>query len=291
MANEGIQKFLDNNGLLYLWGKIKGILPKSTSELTNDSGYITADDIPAATPASTTSPRMNGTAAVGTEDAYARGDHVHPSDTTKVDKVDGMGLSHNDYTTTDKDKLAGIEDGANNYTLPDATGTVKGGVKIGSNVDVSEGTISVKDGSTAQKGVVQLSSATNSDATDKAATPSAVKEAYDLANGKQSPATSLSGYGIQDAYTKSEVDGLVSSVYHYKGSVANYAALPTSKNKVGDVYNVEAADSEHGIKAGDNVAWTGSEWDVLAGDIDLSAYMLKTDMAALSNAEIDNICK
>lgn len=215
-------KFLDNNGLLYLWNKIKGILPKSTSELTNDSGYITADDIPDATPASTTSPKMNGTAAVGTEDAYARGDHVHPSDTTKVDKVDGMGLSHNDYTTTDKDKLAGIEDGANNYTLPDATGSVKGGVKIGDNVDVDGGTISVKDGSTAQKGVVQLSSATNSTDTDKAATPSAVKEAYDLANGKQSPATSLSGYGITDAYTKEEVDGLVSSALHYKGSVDTY---------------------------------------------------------------------
>ena len=32
---------------------------------------------------------------------------------TKVDKVDGMGLSTNDYTTAEKDKLSGIEDGAN----------------------------------------------------------------------------------------------------------------------------------------------------------------------------------
>ena len=37
----------------------------------------------------------------------------------KVDKADGMGLSSNDYTTAEKNKLSGIEDGANNYTHPD----------------------------------------------------------------------------------------------------------------------------------------------------------------------------
>ena len=46
----------------------------------------------------------------------------------KVDKETGKGLSTNDYTTTEKDKLAGIEDGANNYTLPVASSTL-GGVK------------------------------------------------------------------------------------------------------------------------------------------------------------------
>ena len=37
---------------------------------------------------------------------------------TKVDKVSGKGLSTNDYTTTEKTKLANIEEGANNYVLP-----------------------------------------------------------------------------------------------------------------------------------------------------------------------------
>ena len=36
----------------------------------------------------------------------------------KVDKVTGKGLSANDYTTTEKNKLAGIEMGANKYTHP-----------------------------------------------------------------------------------------------------------------------------------------------------------------------------
>lgn len=37
----------------------------------------------------------------------------------KVDKVTGKGLSTNDYTTTEKNKLAGIEAGANAYVHPD----------------------------------------------------------------------------------------------------------------------------------------------------------------------------
>lgn len=60
----------------------------------------------------TTAPKMDGTAAVGTSAKYAREDHVHPSDTTKVDKVTGKGLSTNDYTTDEKNKLAGIAAGA-----------------------------------------------------------------------------------------------------------------------------------------------------------------------------------
>ena len=61
-------------------------------------------------------------------------------------------------------------------------------------------------------------------------------------------------------------------VYQYKGSVATYADLPTTGQKVGDVWNVETADPDHGIKAGDNVAWDGAQWDTLGGNHDLSGY-------------------
>ena len=40
----------------------------------------------------------------------------------KVDKVSGKGLSTNDYTTAEKNKLAGIADNANNYTHPTSSG-------------------------------------------------------------------------------------------------------------------------------------------------------------------------
>lgn len=67
------KKFLDENGLLYYDGKIKG--------------------------------RLNN----------------------KVDKEDGKGLSTNDYTNEEKQKLAGLE----NYELPTASADTKGGIKVG----------------------------------------------------------------------------------------------------------------------------------------------------------------
>lgn len=87
-------------------------VPTKTSDITNDSGFITVSDIPEGAAASTTVPKMDGTAAVGSELAFARGDHIHPSDSTKVDKVSGKGLSTNDYTTAEKNKLSGIASGA-----------------------------------------------------------------------------------------------------------------------------------------------------------------------------------
>lgn len=84
--------------------------------------------------------------------------------------------------------------------------------------------------------------------------------------------------GIANVYTKDEVDAKLGSVLSYKGSVADYAALPSDAS-VGDVYNVETEDAEHGIKAGDNVAWNGSSWDVLAGTVDLSSYLTSASAA------------
>ena len=33
--------FLDSTGLAHLWDKVKSLIPTKTSELTNDSGYVT----------------------------------------------------------------------------------------------------------------------------------------------------------------------------------------------------------------------------------------------------------
>lgn len=85
---------------------------------------------------------------VGLTDALAgkaAAEHTHTqSDVTgletalagKVNAESGKGLSTNDYTTSEKDKLAGIEAGANNYVHPSthpasmiAAGTLAGQVK------------------------------------------------------------------------------------------------------------------------------------------------------------------
>lgn len=63
-------------------------IPTKTSDLTNDSGFITTADIPEGSAASTTVPLMDGTANVGSELAFARGDHRHPTDTTRQPLID-----------------------------------------------------------------------------------------------------------------------------------------------------------------------------------------------------------
>ena len=56
----------------------------------------------------------------------------------------------------------------------------------------------------------------------------------------------------------------VASVYHYKGSCLA-ADLPMTDNTVGDTWNIEDASS-YG-PPGTNVAWDGTEWDTLGGDL------------------------
>ena len=70
----------------------------------------------------------------------------------------------------------------------------------------------------------------------------------------------LAGHGIQDAYTKSEIDSRLTSGMHYRGSVPTQADLPASGNVAGDFWN--AADT------GNNYAWDGTEWDFVGNIID-----------------------
>ena len=89
--------------------------------------------------------RWTGTAyvllndAVSTADKAVRDGDGNTITTTYVKVVSGKGLSTNDYTTAEKNKLAGLS----NYTLPAATSSVLGGVKIGSNITVSSGVVSL----------------------------------------------------------------------------------------------------------------------------------------------------
>lgn len=68
-------------------------------------------------------------------------------------------------------------------------------------------TISIQDGTTSQKGAVQLEDSYTSTSTSKAATPAAVKAAYDLANGKASTSNKLGDFA---ATTSAELAGVIS---------------------------------------------------------------------------------
>lgn len=88
-------------------------------------------------------------------------------------------------------------------------------------------------------------------------------------------------------YIDDELDILnakISSVYKFKGSVATYQDLPSTNLTVGDVYNVESD--------GSNYAWTGSVWDNLGTDVDLSNYQTKIDAShKLSSDLVDDTNK
>ena len=102
-----------------------------------------------------------------------------------------------------------------------------------------------------------------------------------LKENKANKATMLSGYGIEDAYTKTEIDNKISAVFRYKGSVPTYADLIVlTEMIVGDVYNV--------TDTGDNYAWTGTLWDKLSGEIDLTAYLTKNE-ALITYETIENV--
>lgn len=82
------------------------------TDSSSDAYIKNKPTIPTVPEAATQTPTMDGAAATGTSEKYAREDHVHPSDTTKVDKVSGKCLSTNDFTTTLLNKLNDIAEGA-----------------------------------------------------------------------------------------------------------------------------------------------------------------------------------
>lgn len=60
--------------------------------------------------------------------------------TSKVDKVDGKGLSSNDYTNTEKNKLAGIESGAQKNKVTGVKGNAESTYRTG-NVNITPANI------------------------------------------------------------------------------------------------------------------------------------------------------
>ena len=114
-----------------------------------------------------------------------------------------------------------------------------------------------------------------------------------ITSGEHKGAYSIEAVGADAAFKKlgSDIDlsnyvtkDQITNLYTYKGSKATFAELPVV-NEVGDTWNVEEAYGNH--PAGTNWAWNGTEWDALAGSIDLSGYALKEDV----NKSIEDINK
>ena len=195
-------------------------VPTAVSQLTNDSGFITLSQVPEGAAASSTTPLMDGVASAGTETAFARGDHRHPSDTSKQDTISDLATIR-----------SGAAAGATAYQKP-STGIPD--TDLSSAVQASLGKADTAIQST------------------------------DLTNALGDYATT--------AAMQTAINTAVASAYIYKGSVANYAALPASGQTTGWVYNVE--------DTGMNYAWNGSAWDALG---------MTLNIETLQTSEIDTI--
>lgn len=103
--------YLDEGGLSHLWLLIK--------QWITNQGFAKSSDIPEGAEASTSTPLMDGTASVGESNKFARGDHRHPSDTTKQNLINSSnklsadfiqdGNTNKVFTSTEKTKLSNID--------------------------------------------------------------------------------------------------------------------------------------------------------------------------------------
>lgn len=188
---------------------------------------------------------------------------------TKVEKVTGKGLSDENYTSAEKTKLEGLK----NYVLPAAATATLGGVIVETTEDPVPTKTAIKADATG-KAFVDWADAPAASATvaglAKVGTGLKIGESGAIeVDPSTAPTHEVNWSDIQNKPDVA-VKGDLASVYKFKGSVANYAALPTEGLEVGFVYNVE--------DTGMNYAWTGTEWDALGQAFSITA---------ISNEQID----
>lgn len=133
----------------------------------------------------------------------------------KVDKVSGKGLSTNDYTTAEKEKLSGIAAGANNYTHPTHTAYKSGLYKL-----VVDSLGHVTDASAVTKADITALGIPGQDT-----------------NTTYSPATQ-SANGLMTAADKSKLDGISAG--------ANAYTLPTAGAALGGVKTTSTVTNASG---------------------------------------------
>ena len=268
--------FLDQAGLGYLWAKITDAIstsasatekkiPSKVSQLENDENYITLADVPDGVAASNTVPKVDsGSGSVGTESAFARGDHVHPTDTTRL--ATNGDASSVTVTFTAPNKRETIVSGESFNTI--AGKILKymndfGTCAFKSIILKEDLAPSVK--TSLEKADTALQSYTETDPTVPAWAKTPTKPTYTAAE--------IGALSIDDANNNFAKKSDISTVYRWKGSKDTYDQLPTEGNAVGDIWNVKDTNMNYG--------WTeDGTWDPLGSPVEISP---------ITNEAIDSI--
>lgn len=270
-----MSKFLDNNGLLYFWNKLKALLDnkvdtvsgKGLSENDFTDAYKTKLDGIAA------GAQVNAVTGVkgSSESSYRTGNinitaaNIGLGNVTNNKQVKGLssGTTSGHVVTW----------GADGYTVTDSGFTI--GKSVPADAEFTDTTYSAATQSAA--GLMSAADKTKLDGVETGANKTTVDSS--LSSSSTNP--------VQNKVVKSNLDLKldintaestyakktdISGMYKYKGSVASYANLPTTGNTAGDVWNTE--------DYGKNYAWDGTQWDDLGGIFDINT---------ISNSEIDGI--
>lgn len=219
-------KYVSLDKLSHFLLQLKNVIPAKTSDLTNDSNYVS--------------------------DA----NYVH-TDTN--------------YTQTEKTKLAGIANNANNYSLPTASASKLGGVKIGANITIDA------------NGVI---SATALEWANINGRPTKLSQFTNDSNFITAAVNNLTNYYTKsNTYTKTEVDNLIGAIKTI--SIEVVASLP-STGASNIIYLVSNGGSNP--NAYDEYVWVAStnKFEKIGTTaVDLSGYWSKTDLIECTNEDIE----
>ena len=304
-----IRKFLDLTGAQHLKDKIVEKIPTKISEITNDSGFITIDQVPEGAVASTTTPKMNGTAAVGAEAGFSRGDHVHPTDTTRAAASDLTA----EVTRAKAAEAANAAAAAEAKTAANNAQTAANNAQA--DVDALEGKVgAVTEGKTVVQMISDAQTAATYDDTQVKADLATVtgkvntlvgadanKSVRTIAN--EELAAQLVPEGAKESLnTLSEIAAWIQA--HPDDAAAMNAAITALQNKV-DTGNknvsayvndaIDALNIDDYAKAADLIILAGRVTTVegtattLRTDIDVISadYVKATELVAITNTEID----
>lgn len=83
-------------------------------------------------------------------------------------------------SSSDKSKLNGIATGANNYSLPTASSSTLGGVKIGSGISISNGIISISNATTSANGLMSAADKSKLDGIENTYVPRTSPTAFSI---------------------------------------------------------------------------------------------------------------
>lgn len=205
------KKYLDNNGLLYFWSSLKTLFG------------------------------------------------------AKVDKVDGKGLSTNNYTTDEKTKLTNIAVGATANAPYTSTPAMDGTASAGSSANFAKGD--------------------HVHPTDTSLAPLASP----IFTGTPAAPTAAAGTDTTQiastAFVKAAITSAVSGITGMSYEVV--ASLPGT-GAAGKIYLVSNSGSAPNTY--DEYIWVGSAFEKIGTTaVDLSGYMLTTDLVAVTNSEIDTV--